>query len=44
MKKRKFKLEKEEIQKEIHKLNDKPSQHSDIPTKIIKSNLVTFCT
>ena len=29
-------LEKEEIQKEIHKLNNnKSSQHSDIPTKII---------
>ena len=43
-------LEKEEMKKEIHKLNnDKASQHSDIPTKIIKSRetltyLVIFCT
>ena len=36
-------LEKEEIQKEIHKLNNnKASQHSDIPTKIIKSNSDIF--
>ena len=37
-------LEREEILKEIHNLNNnKASQHSDIPTKIIKSNyLVTF--
>ena len=39
-------LEKEKIQKEIHDLNNnKAFQHSDIPTKIIKSNsdiLVTF--
>ena len=32
-------LKKEEIQKEIHKLNiNKAFQHSDIPTKITKSN------
>ena len=30
-------LEKEDIQKEIHKLNNKASQQSHIPTKIIKS-------
>ena len=37
-------LEKEEIQKEIHNLNDnKASQHSDIPTKIIKGNSDIFC-
>ena len=36
-------LEKEEIQKGIHKLsNNKASQHSDIPTKIIKSNFDIF--
>ena len=36
-------LEKEEIQKEIHNLNNiKASQHSDIPTKIIKSNSDIF--
>ena len=36
-------FEKEEIQKEIHKLNNnKASQHSDIPTKIIKSNSDMF--
>ena len=36
-------LEKEEIQKEIHKLNNnKASQHSEIPTKIIKSNSDIF--
>ena len=36
-------LEKEGIQKEIHKLNNsKVSQHSDIPTKIIKSNSDIF--
>ena len=36
-------LEKKEIKKEIHKLkNDKASQHSDIPTKIIKSNSDIF--
>ena len=36
-------LEKEEIQKEIYKLNNnKASQHSDIPTKIIKSNSDIF--
>ena len=37
------KLEKEEIQKEIHKLNNnKVFQHSDIPTRIIKSNSDIF--
>ena len=36
-------LEKEEIQKEIHKFNNnKASQHSDIPPKIIKSNSDIF--
>ena len=36
-------LEKEEIQKEIHNLNnDKASQHSDIPIKIIRSNSDIF--
>ena len=36
-------LEKAEIQKEIHKLNNnKASQHSDIPTKIIWSNSDIF--
>ena len=36
-------FEKEEIQKEIHKLNNNnASQHSDIPTKIIKSNSDIF--
>ena len=36
-------LEREEILKEIHKLsNNKASQHSDIPTKIIKSNSDIF--
>ena len=35
-------LEREEIHKEIHKLNNKASQHSDIPTKIIKSNSDIF--
>ena len=36
-------FEKEEIQKEIHELNNnKASQHSDIPTKIIKSDSDTF--
>ena len=36
-------FEKEEIQKEIHKLNNnKASQHSDVPTKIIKSNSDIF--
>ena len=36
-------LEKEEIKKEIHKLNsNKASQHSDIPTKVIKSNSDIF--
>ena len=36
-------LEKEEIQKEIHNLNsNKASQHSDIPTDIIKSNSDIF--
>ena len=36
-------LEKEEIQKEIHNLNNnKVSQHSDIPTKIIKRNSDIF--
>ena len=33
-------LEKEELQKEIH--NNKASQHSDISTKIIKSNSDIF--
>ena len=37
------KLEKEKIKKEIHKSNNnKASQHSDIPTKIINSNSDTF--
>ena len=36
-------LEKEKIQKEIYNLNsNKASQHSDIPTKIIKSNSDIF--
>ena len=36
-------LEKEEIQKEIQNLNNnKASQHSDIPTKIIKSSSDIF--
>ena len=35
-------LEKGEIQKEIDKLNNKASQYSDIPTKIIKSNSDIF--
>ena len=36
-------LEKEKIKKEIHKSNNnKASQHSDIPTKIINSNSDTF--
>ena len=36
-------LEKEEIQKEIQNLNNnKASQHSDIHTKIIKSNSDLF--
>ena len=36
-------LEKEKIQKEMHKLNsNKVSQHSDIPTKIIKSSSDIF--
>ena len=36
-------LDKEEFKKEIHKLNtNKASQHSDIPTKIIKSNSDIF--
>ena len=39
-------LEKEEIQKEIQNLNNnnnnKASQHSEIPTKIIKSNSDIF--
>ena len=37
-------LKKEEINKDIHKLNNnnKASQHSDIPTKIIKSNSEIF--
>ena len=36
-------LEKEEIQKEIHKLNtNKVSQHFDIPTKFIRSSSNIF--
>ena len=36
-------LEKEEIEKEIHELNtNKASQHSDIPTKIIKRSSDIF--
>ena len=39
-------LEKEQIQKKIHNLNNnnnnKASQHSDIPTKIVKSNCDIF--
>ena len=36
-------LEKEEIKKEIHKLNsNKASQHSDIPIKVIESNSGIF--
>ena len=36
-------LEKVEIQKEIHKLNNNTAfQHSEIPTKIIKSNFDIF--
>ena len=39
-------LEKEEIQKKIHNLNNnnnnKASQHSYIPTKIVKSNCDIF--
>ena len=36
-------LEKEEIQREVHNLNNnKASQHSDIPTKIIKNNSDIF--
>ena len=35
-------LEKEEIQKEILSLTNKASQHSDIPTKIIKNNSDIF--
>ena len=35
-------LEKEEIQKEIQNFNNKASQHSDIPTKIIKSSSDIF--
>ena len=36
-------LKKEEIQREVHNLNNnKASQHSDIPTKIIESNSDIF--
>ena len=35
-------IEKEEIKKEIHKLNNEASQYSNIPTKIIKSNSDIF--